>query len=179
MNVSYSRRQILAAVASSALAFSGALPAFATEAVTLETLPAAAGALTVQATDGAETTYDTTTLEALGARRMITTTDWHGENAAFDGVLLSDLLARHDLMDVPAIRVVVENDYAVTFTAEAIAEAPILVSTRVNGKNLGRRTRGPFFFAIDADDLARGDHLAERHSVWFATLIRAAAADEM
>lgn len=69
MNVSYSRHQILAAVASSALAFSGALPAFATEAVTLETLPAAAGTLTVQAPDGAETTYDTTTLEALGARR--------------------------------------------------------------------------------------------------------------
>lgn len=51
---------------------------------------------------------------------MITSTEWHGEKATFEGVLFAHLLASHGFPKNAAVRVIAENDYGVTFLLEKI-----------------------------------------------------------
>lgn len=154
------------------------LPAFSLAAeptpVDLDDIRHRSAALTVAGPDGV-TTYSPSQLEAMGAMRLVTTTPWREEAAAFDGVLLSDVLAAHGLLDASAIRVIAENDYAVTIPATVWQNWPVLVATRVNGKAHTRRERGPiqFVLPLSADASLAGEG-AERYWVWMAARIEAA-----
>ena len=120
-------------------------------AVELEPIRHASAQLTV-AGPGGETMYSPADLEALGASRMVTVTPWREQEAAFDGVLLTDLLDANGLSEADAIRVVAENDYAVVIPSEVWKKWPILVATRVNGKAHSRRERGPLQFILPMSD---------------------------
>jgi len=91
--------------------------------------------LTVSGPTG-ETAYTPAQLEEIGFMRMTTVTPWREAPAAFDGVLLSDLLAANGLADASAINVVAENDYVVRIPADVWERWPILVATRLNGNTL-------------------------------------------
>lgn len=181
MQAKLNRRALVTGAVFTCAAFLSGRPAVASgniARVVLEPIAMNPSNLTVVAPDGSETTYTQLELEALGAHRMITSTEWHGENVVFEGALLSELLARHGFPTNMAIRVVAENDYGVTFLPDEIASAPVVIATRLNGKPMTRRGRGPFFFAIDADEVANDAGLNGRHLVWFARTIRPASPDE-
>ncbi len=121
-----------------------------------------------------EMAYSPADLEGLGFRRLTTITPWRETPAAFDGVLLTDLLAANGLGDVAAISVIAENDYRVDIPAAVWKRWPILVATRVNGRPHTRRQRGPIQFILPmSDDKTAG--LEEHHSnwVWMAARIEA------
>ncbi len=131
--------------------------------------------LVVVGTRGA-VSYAPEELELLGFRRLTTVTPWRDAPAAFDGVLLSDLLAANGLSDVSAINVVAENDYTITLPSEVWKRWPILVATRVNGRPHTRRQRGPIQFILPMSDHAEaGATEQEAYWVWMAARIEPAS----
>lgn len=127
--------------------------------------------LSILATDGAEATYTPSELETFPTYRLTTTTPWRIQPATFDGVLLNDVLAAHGLQDTEVLRVEAENDYAVTLDKAVRDATPILLATRVDGRALSRRERGPILFVVGAEDYARLEVITERHLVWMARRI--------
>lgn len=122
-----------------------------------------------------ERAYTPQELEQLGARRLTTITPWRPKPAAFDGVLLSDLLRANGLWDAEEIHVVAENGYSVTLKSEDWKRWPILIATRVNGKPHTRRERGPIQFVMSMSDhreTGREEHLVKW--VWMAKRIEIA-----
>lgn len=119
-----------------------------------------------------EVRYNPDQLERLGFRRLTTVTPWRDIPAAFDGVLLSDILAANGLGDASAITVEAENGYAVEIPAQIWKRWPVLVATRVNGRPHGRRQRGPIQFILPmSDDAATGASENEAYWVWMAARI--------
>ena len=98
---------------------------------------------------------------------------WRDQPAVFEGVLLSDLLAAHDLQAAGDITVTAENDFVSLFSPEVLNATPILVATRVDGRPHSRRARGPFQFVVDADAFEQSEALEESHLVWMAARIEA------
>lgn len=141
------------------------------EWVVLEPVQFAEARLVVVDPTGAETSYTPAEIEALGTFRMVTTTPWRPEPAVFEGGLLQDLLKRHGLDQVTAIRVVAENEFESILEREVWHASPVLLATRVDGKPHSRRARGPIQFVVSMDDYDGSDIIAERHLVWMAARI--------
>jgi len=153
------------------------LPALAPAAdpvsVELDTIRHRQAALSITG-PGGEATYSPAQLEEMGAMRMITRTPWRDEEAAFDGVLLSELLDAHGLLEATAIRVIAENDYAVVLPNMVWKNWPVLVATRVNGRAHTRRERGPIQFVLPMSNDARvGEGDLVNYWVWMAARIEA------
>ena len=121
-----------------------------------------------------ETAYSPQQLETIGFQRLTTVTPWREAPAAFDGVLLTDILAANGLDDAHSINVVAENDYVVQISAEVWKRWPILVATRVNGKAHTRRQRGPIQFVLPmSEDRDAGLEEHQSNWVWMAARIEA------
>lgn len=134
----------------------------------------AKASLTIEGANGTAS-YDQKALEAYGTFAMTTVTPWRPEAAEFVGIRLNDLLADHGLETAEAIRVVAENDYAITIPRDVWTEHDVLVATRVDGRGHSRRARGPiqFVYNMSADpDL--GAETFQKHWVWMAARIEAA-----
>ena len=127
--------------------------------------------LVVTGADGSETSYSPAELETLPTYRLRTTTPWREEPADFDGVLLTDLLERHGLLELESIEVLAENDFRTVIPRAVWDSVPVLLATRVNGAALTRRERGPILFVIGAEDFARNPVVSESHLVWMAARI--------
>ncbi len=127
--------------------------------------------LEVRVGDRSGTTYEPADLESFPTYRIETTTPWREEPAVFEGILLTDLLAAHGLLDAPSIRVTAENDYTTVITREVWEAAPILVATRVDGRPHSRRDRGPIQFVVPAEDYVGLSVVTESHLVWMAAVI--------
>ena len=138
---------------------------------TLDPIAHQDAALTLVGPDGGEMTLDPAALEALGAWRLTTTTPWREVPATFEGPLLIDVLSAAGLEDAAAIRVVAENDYAVTIPRQAWDGITILVATRVDGAAHSRRARGPIQFVMDMAEYEASDVAFERYWVWMAARI--------
>ncbi|MBT8459771.1 MAG: hypothetical protein HKP37_11700 [Boseongicola sp.] len=121
--------------------------------------------------DGSRTVYTPAQLEEFPTYRLVTTTPWRVEPAAFSGVLLSDILERHEMPSDMTIRVTAENEFSTFFDPEALGIAPILVATRVDGAAHSRRARGPIQFVIEDEVYRSNDALTESHLVWMASRI--------
>ena len=119
--------------------------------------------------------YTPAQIEALGAYRVITRTPWRSEDTVFEGALLSDILRANGISDASAIRVIAENDYAITIPAQVWQQWPVLVATRVNGKPHNRRERGPIQFVLPMNDnQALGEGSNVDYWVWMAARIELA-----
>jgi hypothetical protein len=86
--------------------------------------------------DGSCAFYSPEDLAKFPTYEIETTTPCRDELAVFDGVLLSDVLARQDLIDAPSIRVTATNERTTVLEREVWASAPILIATRVNGLSI-------------------------------------------
>ena len=127
--------------------------------------------LEVRVGDGSGATYEPADLESFPTYRVETTTPWREEPAVFEGILLTDLLAAHGLLDAPSIRVTAENDFTTVITREVWEAAPILVATRVDGRPHSRRDRGPIQFVVPSEDYVGSPVVTEDHLVWMAAVI--------
>ena len=129
--------------------------------------------LSVEGPNGAKV-YSPADLEGLETYQLTTTTPCRDVAVTFEGILLTDLLKRHGLDELPAIVITAENDFEVTFTREAWEATPMMIATRVDGKPHRRRERGPIQFVMDMGDYEDMDVLREHHWVWMAASIRPA-----
>lgn len=156
-----------------ALALAGgfSVQAASVESVDLEPLRHVAATLTVVDTAGNETVYTPADIEALGTYRMVTTTPWRTDQTVFEGGLLQDILKKHGLDGVEAIRVVAENEFESILENAVWEAAPILLATRVEGRPHSRRARGPIQFVVSMDDYEASTAIEERHLVWMAARI--------
>ncbi len=127
--------------------------------------------LEVRVSDGSGVAYAPADLEAFPTYRIKTTTPWRETPAVFEGILLTDLLAAHGLLNAPSIRVTAENDYATVINREVWEAAPILVATRVDGRPHSRRNRGPIQFIVASEDYNGSPVVTEDHLVWMAAVI--------
>lgn len=151
------------------------LTAHAMEPVEVGETRFANAALTVVTDDGVNR-YGPAELEQFGTYALETITPWREETAEFIGARLQDLLSAHGLHNAPAIRVIAENDYAVTIPRRSWTEHDALVATRVDGKGHTRRARGPiqFVFNMSADPIV-GRKDFESNWVWMAARIESVA----
>lgn len=128
--------------------------------------------LDIETSDGAAMTYTPADLEEFPTYRIETTTPWRDEAAVFDGVLLRDVLEAHDLAELPAVRLVAENDFSTTIERPVWESAPVLIATRVNGEPLTRRQRGPLLIVVPQEEFERHEFILERHLVWMISRIQ-------
>lgn len=142
--------------------------------VVLEPIKHQRATLEIRDAENRVTQYAPADLERFPTYRIVTRTPWRDQPAAFEGVLLSDLLAFHGLSDASSIRVIAENDYATTIERRVWESVPVLVATRVDGRAHSRRARGPIQFVVAEDDFAGSDIVQERHMVWMAKTIEIA-----
>ena len=158
----------LAALVAAPAAVSAAEP----QPVQLDPINHQRASLTIVDDAGVEHVYTPEALEAMPTFRLVTRTPWREEAAAFEGVLLRDILRAHGLDDNSSISVVAENDYAVDIANSVWQRVDVLVATRVDGKAHSRRSRGPIQFVISEDVYnSNRDTLREAHLVWMAARI--------
>ena len=121
--------------------------------------------------EGGGAAYSPADLEAFPTYQIETTTPWRETPAVFEGILLTDLLAAHGLLDAPSILVTAENDFTSVINREVWEITPILVATRVDGRPHSRRNRGPIQFVVSAEDYIGSSVVTEAHLVWMAAVI--------
>ena len=155
---------VLAAVAGTASADSMA-------PVQLDPIEHSDAQLTVTGPDGASVTYTVSALETFDTYRVVTVTPWRKTPATFEGVLLRDVLAASDLDAVSAIRVTAENDFSSDLEQEIWMSVPVMVATRVDGRPISRRERGPLLFVVEDALYQASAATQERHLVWMAARI--------
>jgi hypothetical protein len=141
--------------------------------VVLESVQHMPAELVVMRPDGSEIRYSPADLEALPTYRLTTTTPWRANPAAFDGVLLSDILEASGLDGAEAILVTAENDFTATIPKAVWQDLDMLVATRVDGQPHTRRARGPIQFVIGMDAYTASGIAREEHLVWMAARIEA------
>lgn len=127
--------------------------------------------LEIRVSEGSSAAYAPADLEAFPTYRIETTTPWRETPAVFEGILLTDLLAAHGLLDAPSIRVTAENDFTTIIDQEVWEATPILVATRVDGRPHSRRDRGPIQFVVASEDYVGSRLVTEDHLVWMAAVI--------
>ena len=153
------------------LALVATTSAQAMEPINVEDTRFAKAQLTVQA-DGKDHNFTPSQLEQLGTYAMTTDTPWREVPAQFVGVRLTDLLAATGLIDAPAIRVIAENDYAITMPRDVWMNHELLIATRVDGRGHTRRARGPLQFVFDMRrDPKTAEKDFESNWVWMAARI--------
>ncbi|MEM7211790.1 MAG: hypothetical protein AAF479_07850 [Pseudomonadota bacterium] len=149
----------------------------AMEPVEVAPVKFARASLIIEGVDG-PASYDPKALEAYGTYAMTTVTPWRPDAAEFVGIRLNDLLAKHGLDAVDAIRVIAENDYAITIPNQVWSDNDVLVATRVNGRGHSRRARGPIQFIYNmSKDPSVGVETFQKNWVWMAARIEVAEPD--
>lgn len=104
--------------------------------------------------DGEAAVFDLAMLEALPGRRSVIKTPWISGETTFEGPLGSALLdavgAEGSVLHVAAL-----NDYAADIPVEDFRSYPVILATRLDGKPLSVRDKGPIFvvypFDLDPD----------------------------
>ena len=173
------KRLFMAACVAASLIAPGALlaqiapdPAFSP--VELPDLRHRDASLTIIDADGQAHVYTPADLEGLPTYMVETTTPWRETPARFEGVLLSDLLSKHGLIDQERIHVVAENDFVSEIERDVWQTGAIMIATRVDGAPHTRRARGPIQFIIPMESFSTNEMFTAQHLVWMAAEIRPA-----
>src|SRR5690606_39731214 len=110
------------------------------------------GSIAVSNTPGGSAAFDRAMLAAMPRSAIETTTPWTEGVQRFDGVLLSDLVAR---LGATGTRITARalNDYSYPFDlADAISRGA-LIADLTNGKQMSVRERGPLWIVFPLDDM--------------------------
>jgi hypothetical protein len=105
-------------------------------------------------------------LDALPQRVTKATTPWYTGEHEFSGVIISDLLdylgASGESVTFTAL-----NDYASEIPIAELEDLPVILATRVDGKKLSVRDKGPLFviYPFDLDSTLYNEVIFGR-SVW-------------
>lgn len=110
--------------------------------------------------------FDLEMLERLGLSKLTTWTPWTEGQIAFEGVLARRLLeaidARGTEVDATAL-----NEYACSIPIEDFHKYDVLLATRVNGRPLRVRDKGPIWIVYPWSGHAElDDFMTREKSVW-------------
>jgi hypothetical protein len=96
-------------------------------------------------------------IERLPLHQTVLETKWE-LRGAFQGVLLSDLLAAVGLGSADRVRLHAIDEYAITVERHEIIEGNPLLATRLNGQPFGIENKGPLMllWPQDAEDTVAG-----------------------
>lgn len=110
--------------------------------------------------------FDLAMLDALPQHEVVTRTPWFKTERRFSGPLLRDVLAAAGARG-KTLGAVALNDYKVEIPVEDTLAFRVLLATRLDGKTMAVRDKGPLFIVYPYDDSA--DLRSERYynrSAW-------------
>lgn len=96
------------------------------------------------------TTLSLKKLDQMDQTVFETTTIWTDGKVAFSGVPLKTLLVEMGAKG-RAVEMVALNDYSVTMPIDALEDTAPIVATRMNGKAISVRDKGPFWVVFPYD----------------------------
>lgn len=145
------RYSLLAPIAA-AVTLSTLAPLFAEPlpAPTGEALLTVSGAITQPNADGA-LVLDQALIDSLPQHEFTTSTIWTEGKATYSGVLLRDLLAVAGATGT-TVTLTALNDYQITMPAADAAEDGPILATRVDGKPMSVRDKGPVWLVYPYDE---------------------------
>ncbi|HSA79265.1 MAG TPA: hypothetical protein VLE23_00500 [Geminicoccaceae bacterium] len=113
--------------------------------------------------------FDHAMLEQIGTTRLRTWTPWTEGEPEFEGVLARQLMAALGATGT-AVRAVALNDFESTIPLADFDRYPVLLATRIDGKRLEVRDKGPIWIVYPWSDHPELDDLpTRRKSVWQLT----------
>lgn len=110
--------------------------------ITLEPVASKKVILTIKSPKGM-TKYSHSQVEAIGLKKLETSTYWPDDNGEYDGVLLRDLLKDAGIETSPRIKVTALDDYTTIIPREDWQKWDVLVATRHEKKAMSIRRKGP------------------------------------
>ena len=109
--------------------------------------------------------FDLDMLHALGTEAVSVTTSWTDEQD-FSGVLMRDLLAAVGAKG-KTVEAVALSDYTYSINIEDFADYPVIIATKLHGKILKVRDKGPLWIIYPLDRFAEHQRPSvERRMVW-------------
>lgn len=144
------------------------------EPVSLEPVKSRAS-IELVGSDGVAQTATFSEIESLGLHRVTTSTFWPADDGTYEGVLLSELLAKFGLDEARAIRISAADGFSQIMPREDWTRWPILLATRKDGRLMSRRNKGPFRIIYPRDsDPALADLSFRLRWVWLVKRIEPA-----
>lgn len=110
--------------------------------------------------------FDLEMLEALGTEALSTTTSWTDGIQEFSGIPLRKVMsavgARGKTVEAIAL-----NDYTYEIEIEDFSRFPVILATKLNGRPLKVRDKGPLWIVYPLDDFREPEQIQiERRMVW-------------
>ena len=110
--------------------------------------------------------FDLDMLHAMGVQPLSTTTSWTDGTMEFSGVLLRDVMAAVGAKG-KTVEAVALNDYTFEIAIEDFSRYPVILATKLNGKILRVRDKGPLWIVYPLDDFTEAERVQiERRMVW-------------
>ena len=140
---------------------------------TADTLPQPSGPVVLEVTgsihntnSGGAARFDRQMLEALGLRKLRTSSAWTTGAAEFEGVLARDLL---DAVGAEGTRVTASalNDFVMSIPLDELRRYPVILALKMNGEYLKVRDKGPIWIIYPRDQHEElQDSLTDKKWVW-------------
>lgn len=116
--------------------------------------------------NGDKAEFDLDMLHALGTRAMSVTTSWTDGTQEFSGVLMRHLMAAAGAKG-KTVEAIALNDYTYTLDIKDFSLYPVIVATKLNGKILKIRDKGPLWIVYPLDTFTEEQRIGiERRMVW-------------
>lgn len=110
--------------------------------------------------------FDLDMLEALGTETLLTTTSWTDGTMEFSGVPMRKLMAMVGAQG-KTVEAVALNDYTYEIEIDDFSRFRVLLATRLNGKALKVRDKGPLWIVYPLDEFTEQEQIQiERRMVW-------------
>ena len=99
-----------------------------------------------------EARFDRAMLEALGTTQIKTRTPWHDGTVTFEGVPFKTLI-EYVGGEGESVNAIALNDYGTTIPMTDIQETGVILATKLNGRDMEVRDKGPVFviYPYDSD----------------------------
>ena len=150
------------------------LPLWVAGGARADSLPQPAGPVILRVTgrirdtnaEGGVARFDRAMLEALGTRKLTTSSAWTSGPTEFEGPLASAVLDAVGA-DGTAVHAAALNDYAVTIPIDELRRYPVLLALKMNGQYLKVMDKGPIWIVYPRDQYRElQDSLTDKRWVW-------------
>lgn len=118
------------------------------------------------ANDGKLARFDIALLDAIDRTSFVTATPWHDHRARFEGITGKALMKAVGATGT-SVSAVALNDYASTIPMADFVELGLLIASRVDGKQLTVREKGPLWIVYPFDSSPKlNSGVYHGRSVW-------------
>ena len=116
--------------------------------------------------EGGVARFDRPMLEALGVRKLTTSSAWTTGPTEFEGVLASAVLDAVGA-EGTAVHATALNDYAVTIPIDELRRYQVLLALKMNGQYLKIMDKGPIWIVYPRDQYRElQDSLTDKKWIW-------------